>query len=358
MNRKILATALMVISASVMVAQQASQQSGYQGTSTPPADDSIVSDEAQQSATPQAPQKPAPGKPLTPAAAPNVPATPVAAPNQVQPPLNAAPAQQTGAQNSPPQAQADQRAAAAASSDPSVDGTDAGIVGVQATSAPMEAQQPAPMSTQPMVAANSLPPDPDGDIVHPRALRPGELPEGTAIRVRLMDRLSTALTEKGEPFHSQVASDVLQGGQVVIAAGTEIDGTVVAVSTGHVGGSGSMRLRPESIVLADGTRYRIYADVTGTPGSNTRVVGEGTIKAGSRAKRDGIEYGGAVGVGVIAGAAMGGPVGALTGGLIGAGAITAHLLISHPQATLEPGTTLMLELTGPLQMTPMNQSGN
>jgi hypothetical protein len=51
-------------------------------------------------------------------------------------------------------------------------------------------------------------------------------------------------------------------------------------------------------------------------------------------------------------------MGALTGGAIGAGAVTAHLLINHPQATLEPGTTLMLELTGPLQMSAPNPSGN
>ena len=38
---------------------------------------------------------------------------------------------------------------------------------------------------------------------------------------------------------------------------------------------------------------------------------------------------------------MGGPVGALTGSLIGAGVVTVHLLVSHPQAVLEPGTTLL-----------------
>jgi hypothetical protein len=55
---------------------------------------------------------------------------------------------------------------------------------------------------------------------------------------------------------------------------------------------------------------------------------------------------------------MGGPVGALTGGLIGAGVVTTHLLVSHPQATLEPGTMLLFTLTEPLQMTPPNMSGN
>jgi len=32
--------------------------------------------------------------------------------------------------------------------------------------------------------------------------------------------------------------------------------------------------------------------------------------------------------------------------------VTAHLLVSHPQATLEPGTTLEFTLSEPLQMSP------
>jgi hypothetical protein len=119
-----------------------------------------------------------------------------------------------------------------------------------------------------------------------------------------------------------------------------------------------MRLQPEVVILADGTRYRLHADVSGTLGSKTHVVGEGTIRPDSRIKRDGIEYGGGVGVGVVTGAVLGGPVGALTGGLIGAGAVTVHLLVNHPQATLESGTTLIFELTDPLFLSPAIASGN
>jgi hypothetical protein len=51
-------------------------------------------------------------------------------------------------------------------------------------------------------------------------------------------------------------------------------------------------------------------------------------------------------------------VGAVTGGLIGAGVVTAHLLISHPQATLESGTVLVFTLSEPLQMALSGVSGN
>ena len=64
------------------------------------------------------------------------------------------------------------------------------------------------------------------------------------------------------------------------------------------------------------------------------------------------------GGGAITGAIIAGPVGALTGGLIGAGVVTAHLLINHPQATLEPGTVLIFSLSEPLLMTSEGTSGN
>jgi hypothetical protein len=226
---------------------------------------------------------------------------------------------------------------------------DAGIVQVE---------QDTPSPEAPALTARGTAADPDGDIVHPRPLPPGELGEGTTIRVRLLDRLSTTSSEKGEAFRSTVASDVLQDGQVLIPAGAEIDGHVAEVSSGRMGGRGSMRLSPETVVLVNGSRYTLRADVSGIPGSRTRVGSEGAIVPASRVERDGIEYGGAVGAGAITGAVIAGPVGALTGSLIGAGAVTVHLLVSHPQATLEPGTVLLFTLSQPVMMSPQGSSGN
>ncbi len=192
--------------------------------------------------------------------------------------------------------------------------------------------------------------DPDGDIVHPAPPPPGTLGYGTTIRARLLDRLSTNETRVGQPFHTRVTSDVYQNDQVLIPAGSEIDGRVMQVSTGHLGGHGSMVLHPETVILPNGMQLRMYAQLSGTPDSNTRVGGEGTVAPGSRVKRDSIEYGGATGVGVITGAVVGGPVGALAGGLIGAGAVTVHLLVNHSQATVDQGSTLVFTLTEPLDL--------
>jgi hypothetical protein len=322
MNRPILACGIFVLTTATLVAQQSSQPSPYQGTSNPPPDDSIIT-------TTDSPAKPPAGHPLVPQVDQQAPVPP--APQQYAPPQYAPQAAAPSpSMNYAPQANAD--------------GTDEGIVGV-APSAP------------PLVSRNNGS-DPDGDIVHPEPLPPGTLGEGAMIRVRLLDRLSSSLSERGEPFRSRVATDVLQDGQVLIPAGSEIDGHVAEVSSGHFAGHGSLLLRPESVTLSDGTSYKLHAVVRSAPGTGARVGAEGTIGPGSQVKRDGIEYGGVVGGGVIAGALIGGPAGALAGGIVGAGVVTVHLLVNHPQAKLESGTVLILTLTEPMRLVPNGVQGN
>jgi hypothetical protein len=319
--KSLLIGAFMVAASASLAAQQASP---YEGTSNPPADDTIIT------STPPAPA-PAPVPP--PAAKPSPAPSDFAQP---APALYPAQSQYQG-QQAP--------VVRSALSSPE-DGTDNGLVEI----APDASSQPA-LNRRPAT-------DPDGDIVHPAPLAPGEIGEGTTIRVRLLDRLSTTESKDGDPFRSRVASDVLQDGQVLIPTGAEIDGKVINVSTGSLGGHGSMRLNPETVILPNGSRYKLYAQVSGTPGSGTRVGSEGAINPGSHIKRDSIEYGGGVGAGVVAGAAIGGPVGALTGSLVGAGLVTVHLLVNHPQAHLEEGTVLLFTLTEPLYLEPASAGGS
>jgi len=311
MNRPILVFAMLVAAAATLAAQDQQQQpSPYAGTSNPPPDSTI------QDSQPAAP-------------------APLPKPSPAQYPQQAAPAQPAAAQM-PPAANSYAPANGA-------DGSDSGTV------------QVAPDNSQPALNRRAPIDDPDGDIVHPAPPPPGTLGYGTTIRVRLLDRLSTTENREGDQFHSRVMTDVFQNEQVLIPAGSEIDGRVVRVSTGHAGGHGSMVLHPETVILPNGAQFRMYAQLTGTPDSRTRVGSEGTVAPGSRMKKDGIEYGGATGAGVVTGALVGGPAGALAGGLIGAGAITVHLLVDHPQATLDEGATLIFTLTEPLNLVSATQ---
>ena len=309
--------ALLAATAVALGAQEASQSNPYQGTSNPPPDDTITTPAPQD--TPQAKPSPRHYAP---------PPTAVAPTPQPAPPPYAAETVPNETVPAPP--------------------NDDGIVQVA----------PADNASQPALNERPESADPDGDIVHPVPLGPGELGEGTTIRVRLMGRLSTSDSQPGESFRTQVASDVIQDGQVLIPAGSQIDGKVISVSSGHAGGHGSMRLRPETVTLPDGSHFRLFAQLSEAPGSTNRIGNEGLVTPGSRLKKDGIEYGGAVGAGAVTGAILGGPGGALAGSIIGASVISVHLLISHPQATLENGTVLLFTLSQPLNLVPAAPTGN
>lgn len=310
MQRSILTCAFLILSTAAF----AQQSDPYQGQSNPPADDVITTAPAEQPRP-----KPSPAEPLT-------------APQQVVSQPQAATAT-TDASSAPQPAEAD------------VNRTDQGIVGV------------AKPEGEPALTARGAAADPDGDIVHPHPLGPGELADGTTIRVRLLTELSTTDSKQGDTFRTRVASDVLQDGQVLIPAGAEIDGRVIQVASGTVRSHGTMLLRPETVILPDGGRFHMDAQVTGTPGSATHVDHEGFINPGSRRKKDSIEYGGGVGAGVVTGAIIAGPVGALTGGIIGAGAITFHLMTDHSEATLEPGTYLLFTLDNRLDLQAASSPG-
>jgi hypothetical protein len=340
MHRPILTCAFLALTTAAFAQQQQPSPSDpYQGQSNPPADDAIVATQPDQPTPPKA--KPRAGTPMT--------------QTQAQPPAPAA-AALPPAQNAPAAASRPSSVDPSANyPDPAVTGTDDGVVGIanpQPAAQPQSQAQPysAPVDPQPALMTRGAAADPDGDIVHPNPLQPGQVAYGTTIRVRLITPLSSDKTQQGDVFRTQVASDVLQDGQVLIPAGAEIDGRVAQVSAGTKRTHGSILLRPDYVIMSDGSRFRLEAQVTGTPGSKTRVNHEGFIDPPSRLKKDAMLYGAAVGTGAGVGAVLGGGVGALTGGAIGAGVITLHILSSHSETNLEPGTVLLLTLNNRLDL--------
>lgn len=231
-----------------------------------------------------------------------------------------------------------------------VDNTDSGIVTVV----------PGPNTAQPLQERASAPdtdrsPAPDNDIVSYVPVNPNDLSPGTNISVRLSQPLSTADTNPGTPFRATIAHDVYNGSRLVIPAGAEMRGRVTYVSQGHhFGMHASLRLRPESIQLPDGTAYRIYADVVHSSAPGTKATDEGAIRATNHYGKDGVEYGGSMGTGAVVGGVVGGPVGAGVGTLVGASVVTAHLLLQNPSAAQLPqGTELVFSLTQPIALTPV-----
>lgn len=302
------AAAVMLVSAAAYGQQTAPDQ--YSGVSKPPADDTIVANAdtqpPAQPATQPAAMKPSPATPA-PAAAP-----PVAAP--------------------PP-----------ASNAPSAYNPDNDIV----SSVPAEDSAIAP--TQQLQTRN-----PDAGIVSYVPSSANQLPEGTNIRVRMAEGLSTRETAVGSPFKAEVTTAVFKDGRIIIPPGSLLKGRVVGVRQGHhFSGAATLHLRPDMILLPDGTAYHLYAQVVQSKAPGTRTDSEGGIQPSSHWKKDSVEYGAAAGAGAVVGAQLAGPHGALIGAGIGAGVVTAHLLMKHPDAVVVPeGSIVTFSLSEPMELTP------
>lgn len=295
--------------------QSQPNQDQYSGVSHPPPDTTIQADEDTQPApAPKPIAKPSAAIAVQPAPAPA--ATPAPAP-----------------------------AAASAAPAASSDDADYGIVTAASIARADAAAQDAKLHARW---------NPDDDIVSVVHSNPNELAEGTNIQVRLSQDLSTTRTEPGTAFRASVMYDIYKDSRVIIPAGSEMRGRVLSVSEGHhLGPHAAIRLRPEVVILPDGTAYHLSATVVQSRAPGTRTNDEGAIEADNHYKKDAIEYGAGAGTGAVAGAAIAGPVGAAAGSLVAASAVTAHLLLQQPQAAdLPQGSVLIFSLTEPMGLTP------
>lgn len=201
----------------------------------------------------------------------------------VQPP---APGQKEGAVTTTVTPKTTTSAAAASAAS----GTDAsaasGATGAQGSSASQPAPAPAPPPTV-------------------------EVAAGTALTIRIDQRLSARGSHDGERFTGEVVDPVMDSaGNAVIPKGAPVTGKVVlAKRGGHFKGAADLELRLTSLTL-NGKEYPLDTkDVLRT-------------KKG-KGKRTGAFVGGGTGLGLLLGGIAGGGKGALIGGLAGAGAGTA-----------------------------------
>jgi hypothetical protein len=302
--------------------QQAPQPASdpYQGVSQPPPDDSIVANPDAAPALPPA-AKPSPATPVvsTPPASAYIPPPPLAA-GAAKPAYN----------------------------------PDDDIVGSSPVASPAQYSDPAPNSAVLETRPNETRTNPDAGIVSVVPSSGNELPEGTNVRVRLTERLSTTDTTAGSPFRGEVTTAVFKDGRIIIPPGSILKGRVVSVRQGHhFTGAATLHLRPDMILLPDGTAYHLYAQVIQSKAPGTRTDSEGGIQPSSQWKKDTAEYGVGIGAGAITGAHFAGPHGALIGAGIGATVITAHLLMQHPAAAVLPsGSVVTFSLSEPMELTP------
>lgn len=173
------------------------------------------------------------------------------------------------------------------------------------------------------------------------------IPAGTALKVKLETTLTSFSNRAGDPFQGRITSPVVIDGKTVIPTGTTVQGRVTkATDPRRYAGKSTIAIFPEAIVLPNGERYTLNANLVDTSvGKGTDVNDEGQFKGPGHNNRDLWEIGGGTGAGMLIGGLAGGGKGLLIGGLIGAGATTAHWLSKRNSAALPSGTELVMELS-------------
>jgi len=150
-----------------------------------------------------------------------------------------------------------------------------------------------------------------GASTAPQTAPPVDVPAGTALAIRVDQRLSAKGSRPGEKFTGEIVDPVKDGyGNAVIPKGSRVAGVVVAAhKRGHFKGAATLELRLTSLTLS-GKEYRL----------DTRDVQE---RKKGKGKRTAGLIGGGAGLGMLIGGVASGGTGMLIGGLAGAGAGTA-----------------------------------
>jgi hypothetical protein len=159
--------------------------------------------------------------------------------------------------------------------------------------------------------------------------RPGTIPTGQELDVRLQNSLSSESATVEQRFEATTAVDLTQNGRVLVPAGSTVRGVVSGVKkAGRIDRSGSLTLSFDQMVV-NGREVPIRATAT-------QVFESGGIR----------EEAGTAGVGAGVGGIIGGVIGGLKGAILGAviGAGGAIAATDGKDITLPAGAIIRVRL--------------
>jgi len=169
------------------------------------------------------------------------------------------------------------------------------------------------------------------------------VPNDVALRIRLDDTLTSADSSVGDPF----SATVVDQGEYQSA---RVYGHIAEIHmSGRVKGSTSMVLRFDRLVMSDGRRAPVHAEIVELyhAPSGEKVDVEGAIESGGRGRKT-IEH---TAIGAGAGALLGGifgggkgaGIGSIIGGVGGLGTTAFH---GQQKITLNSGQEMLIRITG------------
>ena len=169
------------------------------------------------------------------------------------------------------------------------------------------------------------------------------VPEDVALRIRLDDTLTSTDSQVGDPFSATVVEKGEYRDARVYGHITEID------MSGKIKGHTSMMLRFDRLVMPDGRRAQIHAEIVELyhAPSGEKVDVEGAIESSGRGRKTITHTVIGAGAGALLGGIFGGGKGAGIGSVIGgAGGLGTTAFHGRQKITLSSGQEMLIRITG------------
>jgi hypothetical protein len=165
--------------------------------------------------------------------------------------------------------------------------------------------------------------------------KPGVIPVGQQLDVRLQNPLSSATATAEQRFEATTAVDLMQRDTVLVPAGSTVRGIVSSVEpAGRVDRTGRLTLAFDQITI-QGREYPMRALAT-------QVFESGGIRDEAKT------VGTAGGVGAVVGGILGGLRGALLGAIVGSGGVIAAT--EGKDVELPAGAIIRLRMDTPVEV--------
>jgi len=167
------------------------------------------------------------------------------------------------------------------------------------------------------------------------------VPDDTAVRIRLDDTLTSTDSQVGDPFSATVVDQSEYQNARVYGHIAQID------MSGRIKGHTSMMLRFDRLVMPDGRRASIHAEIVELyhAPSGEKVDVEGTIESGGRGRKSVERTVIGAGAGALLGGIFGGGKGAGIGSVIGgAGGLGTTAFHGRQKITLSSGQEMLIRI--------------
>lgn len=223
--------------------------------------------------------------------------------------------------------------------------------------------EPAPQDNAPAVAAqpadNAEQPDPNANAPDTVVV-----PAGTKIPLSLQNPISTKAAKPGDPVYLQTTFPITQNDEMLIPAGTYVQGVITSVKRpGRVSGRAELLMHFTTMVFPNGYTVSFPGAVDSVPGAeNSKIKDkEGTVEHTSEKGKDIGTVASTGATGGLIGAAAGGGKGALLGAAAGgATGLAIAMLTRGSDVRFETGTVIEMVLQRPLtlQASRLHRSGD